>query len=65
MNTKAMKLERAHDAALEQHDRRWYEMHRLGITDGHDSPAYAEARQSMLEAHREVKRAARAKRKRP
>jgi hypothetical protein len=48
-----------HDRALWQHDRAWNDMHEIGLTAGHDSPEYAEARKEVVELMDEVRRVAR------
>lgn len=47
--------EKAHDRALDEHDKRWEQMHRAGMTEGRDSDTYRRLRQDVVDAMRVVR----------
>ena len=51
--------DRRHDRALEEHDRAWNQMHRVGLEEGRDSPTYRIMHAQTVAAAREVREASR------
>lgn len=48
---------RWHDEALANHQRAWDDMHRIGVTLGHDSPEYGDARRTVVVLRGDITRA--------